>query len=56
MSKKVVVPLNHERDAEKMLEQLNDLLSNLQLFNKGVDALKVELQKPTNKMFKINEK
>jgi len=52
---KIEVPLSHQRDAEKMLEQLREVLSNLELFQGSVDKLQQELNKPNEKMFKINE-
>lgn len=52
---KIEVPLSHERDAEKMIKQLKEILSNLELFQGSVDKLQQELNKPTEKMFKINE-
>lgn len=52
---KIEVPLSHQRDAEKMIKQLKEILSNLELFQGSVDKLQQELNKPTEKMFKINE-
>ena len=45
----------HGRDAEKSIEQLRKILSNLELFSKDVEELKLQLKLPTEKMFKINE-
>lgn len=52
---KIEVPYSHQRDAEKMIKQLKEILSNLELFQGSVDKLQQELNKPTEKMFKINE-
>ena len=52
---KIEVPLSHQRDAEKMILQLKEILSNLELFEGSINKLQKELNKPTEKMFKINE-
>ena len=52
---KIEVPLSHQRDADKMMKQLKEILSNLQMFEGSINKLQEELNKPTEKMFKINE-
>ena len=52
---KIDVPLSHTRDAERMIKQLQEILSNLELVQGSMNKLQEHINKPTEKMFKINE-
>lgn len=52
---KRVVPYSHVDDAEKLLEELKETLSNLRKFSADLDKVNKLLKQDRQKAFTINE-